>query len=85
MGYLSLPIRTLRNNSILFYRVQLENLYFRNVSCMGAYQIREGKPQTGYYTDEVITKEEYQTMDDYQLMKKHKRRMRTWQAEDQAN
>jgi hypothetical protein len=52
---------------------------------MGAYQIREGKPQTGYYTDEVITKEEYQTMDDYQLMKKHKRRMRTWQAEDQAN
>ena len=36
---------------------------------MGAYQIREGKPQTGYYTDEVITKEEYQTIEEREMAK----------------
>lgn len=36
---------------------------------MTTYQIREGKPQIGYYTDEVVTKEEYDTMHLYQMRK----------------
>lgn len=47
---------------------------------MTTYQIREGKPQIGYYTDNKVTVDEYRAMAQYQRQKHRLRKIRQYQG-----